>query len=146
MANTTYLGNKIVFDLDVSLTETPEWETVACMTQTDIDSTRETIDVSSKCGPGQVAGAKTQTSNFTGFFITDPEAGVQVSMNEIAAVFDAGESRHWRLIDEDGGAIYYREFNGPMTAYNESSNLNEAVTFTGTIAINGEITRALPVT
>lgn len=146
MANTTYLGNKIIFDLDVSLTDTPEWETVACITQTDLDATRETIDTSSKCGPGQVAGAKTQTANFTGFFITDPVDGVQVSMNELAVVFDAGESRHWRLIDEDGGGVYYREFNGPLTSYKESSNLNEAITFVGAIAINGDVIRTLPVT
>jgi predicted secreted protein len=146
MGNTNYLGNKIIFDLDVSLTDTPEWETVACITQTDIDATRETIDVSSKCGPGQIAGAKTQTANFTGFFIVDPVSGVQVSMNEIAAAFDAGEPRHWRFIDEDGGGTYYREWYGSLTSYKESTNLNEAITFVGAIAINGNVIRTLPIT
>jgi predicted secreted protein len=146
MSNSTYLGNKIIFDKDVSLTDTPEWVTVACITQTDIDGSRETIDTSSKCGPGQVAGAKTQTANFTGFFITDPVEGVQVSMNEIAASFDSGDSGHWRYIDEDGGNIYYREFYGPITSYKESSNLNEAITFVGAVAINGDVIRILPVT
>lgn len=145
MANTKYLGNKVNLELDISLTATPDWQVVACITQTDLDGSRETIDASTKCGPDQLAGQRTDTSNFTGFFIIDPTAE-QVSMNTLAAIYDTGDVRHWRLIDEDGGLTYYREFNGSMTAYNESSNINEPVTFTATLGISGDIIRTLPTT
>jgi len=145
MANTKYLGNKVNLELDISLTATPDWQVVACITQSDLDGTRETIDASTKCGPDQLAGQRTDTSNFTGFFIIDPTVD-QVSMNTLAAIYDSGDVRHWRLIDEDGGATYYREFNGSMTAYNESSNINEPVTFTATLGISGDIIRTLPTT
>jgi len=118
---------------------------VACITDSDIDGSRETIDASTKCGPDQLAGQKTDTANLTGFFITDPTVD-QVSMNTLAAIYDAGEVRHWRFIDEDGGSIYYREFNASMTAYNESSNINEPVTFTATLGISGDVIRILPTT
>lgn len=143
MANTPIKGDIIQLELDVSLTDTPEWRIVACITESDIDGTRETIDASSKCGPAQLAGQRTDTANFTGFYDTHP-AGTNVSMNEIAAAFDSGDSRHWRLIDEDGGDLYYREFNGPITAYNESTNQNEPVTFTASVGINGDIIRTAP--
>lgn len=145
MANTQYLGNKINAELDISVTPTANWKLVACITDSDIDQTRETIDGSSKCGPNQLAGTATNTANLTGFFIIDP-TNSQVSMNELAAVFDSADSRHWRFIDNEGGDIYYREFNGPMTAYNESTNADEPVTFTAAIAINGDIIRTLPTT
>lgn len=146
MANEKILGNKINVELDVSLTETPDWVIVACTTDTDLDMTIEEIDATSKCGPDTLAGETTETMNFTGFYIIDPEAGVQVSMPTIRSVAKAKESRHWRLIDEDGGDLYYREFNGVVTAYNESSNLNEAVTFTATISIKGDTIDVAPTT
>lgn len=141
MANTPLEGKKVSLEYDVSLTATPDWKVVACITDTDLDSSRETIDVSSKCGPGTLAGQATNSVNFTGFFIIDEDTE-QVSGQTLADInFNQdGVSKHWRLIDEDtGGALYYREFNGPLTAYNESSNNNEAVTFTGTISIIGNV-------
>jgi predicted secreted protein len=145
MANTPIKGDVILLELDTSNTDTPTWAVVGCITESDIDGTRETIDASSKCGPAQLAGQKTDTANFTGFYNTDPEAG-EVSMNEIAAAYDDGEIHHWRLIDEDGGDLYYREFRGPITAYNESTNQNEPVTFTASVGINGDIIRTAPTT
>lgn len=145
MPHTIIKGDIILLELDTSLTETPEWKIVGCITESDIDGSRETIDASSKCGPAQLAGQKTDTANFTGFYNTTPEA-TEVSMNEIAAAYDSGDSRHWRLIDEDGGDIYYREFNGPVTSYNESTNQNEPVTFTASVGINGDIIRVAPTT
>lgn len=145
MAKTPYLGNKIILEKDVSLTATPEWRLVACITESDIDGSRETIDASTKCAPAQLAGQKTDTANFTGFFQLGTDPLTEISLNELAEAYDDGDSHHWRLIDEDGGSVYYREFYGPLTAYNESSNLNEPVTFTGTVAINGDIIRTLPV-
>lgn len=144
MANTKLLGNKVNAYLDVAVTGAPEWKLVACITESDIDQSRETIDTSSKCGPGQEAGNATNTANLTGFLIIDPEVN-QVTMNDLAELFDSANSAHWKYEDEDGGNVYYREFNGPLTAFNEASNNNEAVTFTLSIAINGDIIRTLPV-
>lgn len=146
MANTKYLGKNVALELDVSLNpESPDWEIVACLTETDLDGTRETIDANSKCGPDQLPGDKTDTSNFTGFFISDPAAGVQVSMHTLADIYDAGEVRHFRIISADGTTIY-REFNGSLTAYNETFNNGEAVGFSGTISISGDIVRTAPTT
>lgn len=145
MPQTVIKGDVVLLELDVSLTDTPDWKIVGCITESDIDGTRETIDASSKCGPAQLAGQRTDTANFTGFYNTTPEI-TEVSMNEIAAAYDDGNSRHWRLIDEDGGDVYYREFNGPITSYNESTNQNEPVTFTASVGINGDIIRVAPTT
>lgn len=144
MANTPIKGDVIGLYLDISVTDTPNWQLVGCITETDIDGTRETIDASSKCGPAQLAGQKTDTANFTGYFNTDPEAG-EVSMQEIAAAYDAGDIRHWKVEHEDSD-ILYREFRGPVTAYNESYNQNEPVTFTASIGINGDVIRTAPTT
>lgn len=144
MANTPYLGNKIIAQLDRSTTGVADWALVGCLTDSDIDGSRETIDASSKCGPAQLAGQKTDTANFTGFMDAD-QSTPNVTLDELAAIYDAGESRHWRYLDDEGGSTYYREFNGPLTAFNESTNFNEAITFTGTVAITGDIIRTLPV-
>lgn len=144
MANTPFLGNKVIAQLDRSTTDTPDWALLGCLTDSDIDGSRETIDASSKCGPAQLAGQKTDTANFTGFMNIDPLTD-NVTLDELAAIYDAGESRHFRFIDDEGGSLYYREFNGAITAWNESSNFNEPLTFTGAIAITGDIIRILPV-
>lgn len=145
MANTKYLGNKINLYKDQSVTLTPDWMLVACLTDSDIDSTRETIDAGSKCGPDQLAGTKTDTVNATGFFIIDTDAD-QISLNELAISYDSGDSGHWKFEDEDGGTTYYREFNGPILSFNESLNQNEPVTFTLSIGVKGDIIRTLPTT
>lgn len=145
MANKPIAGNKIIMQLDLTTDGgVADWALVGCLTDTDIDSTRETIDASSKCGPATLAGQKTDTVNFTGYLDTEPDVNT-VTLDELAAIYDAADSRHWRLLDEDGGAIYYREFNGTLTAWNESANQNEPVTFTAAMGLNGDIIRTLPV-
>lgn len=146
MANTKITGNVINLELDVSLTDTPDWEIVACLTESDLDMTIEEIDAESKCGQDTLAGTTSEAANFTAFFITDPEAGVQVSMPTVREIAKSKATRHWRFIDEDGGALYYREFDGVITAYNESTNLNEPVTFTATISVKGDTIDVAPTT
>lgn len=145
MPNKPITGNKIIMQLDLTTDGgTPDWALVGCLTDTDIDSTRETIDASSKCGPAQLAGQKTDTVNFTGFLDTDPEPDM-VTLDDIAAIYDSADVRHWRLLDEDGGALFYREFNATLTAWNEDVSQNAPVTFTGAMGVTGDIIRTLPV-
>jgi hypothetical protein len=139
------LGRDVNLYLDTSLTATPNWEMVACITETNIDQSRTTIDASSKCGLNILAGQKNAgTSNFKGFYITDPTV-TQVSMNTIAALYDDGLKHHWKL-STVSGSDYYREFNGYLTTYNESSNFQEAVNFTGAISISGDVILVKPTT
>jgi hypothetical protein len=148
MANTVYDGKEIDLELDVSLTETPDWKLVACLTDSDLDTSRETIDANSKCGNATLAGTATITANFTGFAIKDPDI-TQVSQQALAEInFQGnGEVRHWRYINnEDAGASYYREFNASLTAYNESHNNAESATFTGTLSVVGDVIIEVPTT
>jgi hypothetical protein len=137
-------GDLVNAYLDTAVSGAPVWKLVACITTSDIDGTRETIDANSKCGTDTLSGQKTETANFAGFFITDPTVD-QVSMNTIAAAFDDGLQHHWKFATADE-TVYYREFDGSITAYNESSNINEAVTFTAAVSITGDIIRTAPTT
>jgi hypothetical protein len=140
MATEILNGKDIALELDISLTDTPDWQVVTCITETDLDTARETIDANSKCGPATLAGTATFTANFTGFFAQVLDAG-EISLPSLAVInYEGnGEERHWRLIDTDGGTTYYREFRGALTAFNESSNNNEPVTYTATISIAGNV-------
>lgn len=145
MGTTKYLGKNVALELDVSLTPTPDWEVVVCMTTNDLDGTRETIDANSKCGTDQLAGDKTETANFEGFFVTDPTAGVQVTAGTLRDIFNSGEVRHWRYISADEETVY-REFNGSITAFTETFNNGEAVGFSGAISISGDVIDVAPTT
>lgn len=140
-----YLGKNVAMELDVSETDTPDWEVVVCMTNNGLSGSRDTIDADSKCGSDQLPGDKTDTAEFEGFFISDPQAGLQVTMNTMALLYDNGEVRHWRFISLDGTTIY-REFNGSISDYNETFNNGEAVGYNGTIAVSGDIIRTAPTT
>jgi hypothetical protein len=154
MANERYLGKNTNLYLDESTTNVPSWKLVACLTETGMDGSRDTIDAGSKCGSYQASGNKTDTASFTGFFEPSGDTD-KISLNELAAIYDSGESRHWKISDDGTpysatsptgtpGFLYYREFNGSLTAYTESDNQDEAITFTGTIAISGDIIRTAP--
>lgn len=148
MANTHFDGKEVDLELDVSLTDTPDWKLVACLTESDLDTSRETIDANTKCGNATLAGTATITANFTGFAIKDPDV-TQVSMQTLADInFNGnGSNKHWRYIStEDAGATYYREFDGSLTSYNESTNNAEAVTFSGTLSVVGNVIIEAPTT
>lgn len=146
MANDAVNGSDIILQYDINDgVGTPEWNLVACGTESGIDGTRETIDATSKCGSKQLPGTKTENYNFTGFMAKNPTADT-VSINEMRAVFKAGTTGHWRALDQEtGGATYYREFSGPLTTFNETTNQNEAVGFNMVIAIDGDTIDELPV-
>lgn len=145
MASTKLVGDKIIAQLDLNTVGgAADWALIGCITDSDVDGTRETIDASSKCGPDQLPGQQTNTVNLTGFLNTTPGVD-EVSLNELAAIYDSTILRHFRLMDDEGGDLYYREFFGYLTAWNESSNQNEPVTFTAAIAVSGNVIRVLPV-
>ena len=146
MGSTKYLGKNVALELDVSMTETPDWEVVVCMTNNGLDGSREQIDANSKCGSDQLGGDKTDTASFEGFFVTNPDAGIQVTMNTMRDIYDAGDVHHFRFISADDGATVYREFNGTITTYNETFNNGEAVGYNGTISISGDVISEAPTT
>lgn len=147
MATANFLGDKIMLELDTSTTDVPDWKLVACVTTSDLDGTRQTIDVASKCGPGTLPGNPTDTANFAGFMSTNIDPATQVSLNDIRSVYKNNTIAHWRFLDIDTtGAEFYREFYGGLTTWNESFNTNEAVTFTAAIAINGGTIDTAPTT
>lgn len=144
MANKPIIGDKIIMQFDRATTGPADWALVGCVTDQDIDGSRDTIDASSKCGSAQLAGQKTDTANFTILMDTDP--GVDsMTFDEVAGLYDTGDIYHFRYLDDEGGSIYYREFNASLTAWNESSNKGEPLTGTGTLSISGNIIRTLPV-
>lgn len=144
MANKPILGDKIIMQYDRSVTATPDWALIGCVTDTGLNGSRETIDASSKCGPAQLAGQKTDTANFTVIMDTTPDVNT-ATFDEVAGLYDTGDIYHFRYLDDEGGAIYYREFNASLTEWDESANKGEALTGTGTLAITGDIIRTLPV-
>lgn len=145
-ANEPINGTDIILQYDMNNgVGAPDWNLVACGTESGLDGTTETIDATSKCGSYQLAGTLTETYNFTGYMAKNPEPDV-VSINELRAVFKAKTNAHWRALDQEtGGAQYYREFYGPITTFNETTNQNEAVGFNLSIAINGDTIDELPV-
>jgi len=135
-------GNLVNLYLDMSQTAVPDWKMVACLTDYNFDGSGDVIDASSKCGQAKLAGENEDSSDFTGFFELQPSA-TQVSMNDLMAVYQSKESRHWKASTVDGVA-YYREFNGPLTSYSESAPYNGACEFNGTISHNGSIITVPP--
>lgn len=147
MANEPINGSDIVLQYDTTNgVGEADWNLVACGTESGIDGTRETIDATSKCGTFQLAGNKTENYNYTGFMARNVALDT-VSINQMRDLFNAATIGHWRAIDlETGGTLYYREFFGPLTTFNETTNQNEAVGFNMVIAINGDVIDELPVT
>lgn len=135
-------GNLVNLYVDESLTETPDWRMVACLTDLNFNGDGDTIDASSKCGQAQLAGQSNDSVDFEGFFELTPETS-QVSYETLIEIYKAKVSRHWKIATADGVA-YYREFDGVLTPYNESLPYNDAASFTGTIAISGEIITVAP--
>lgn len=139
-------GDDIVLEVNTGTEVSPVWNLVVCITEQDLDLQRETIDASSKCGNDQLSGQLTINANFTGFFDTAPTGGA-VSMNELMGYILNDDSKQWRMLSsEDDGATYYRQFNGSLTAFNESANSNEPGTFTAGIAVQGTVITEAPTT
>lgn len=139
-------GDEIVLELNTGTTISPVWSLVVCITEQDLDLQAEEIDANSKCGTDTLVGQITTTANFTGFFDDEPDAGA-VSMNELFEIIQAKELKEWRMLNSEGdGDKYYRGFTGRLSAFNESANTGEAVTFTATISVSGAVDTTAPTT
>lgn len=139
-------GDEIVLELNTGTTEAPVWSLVVCITEQDLDLQAEEIDANSKCGTDTLVGQITTAVNFTGFFDSTPDAGA-VSMNELMAIIQAKQAKEWRMLSSaDDGETYYRGVTGRLTAFNESANTGEAVTFTATVSVSGEVITEAPTT
>jgi hypothetical protein len=147
MANTPFNGNEVALEYDISLTDTPDWEVIGCVTDTDLDTSRDTIDANSKCGDATLAGTATFTANFTIFYNKTPDAG-QLPYTTLASLNynGNGDVKHWRIIHVDDPAVIYREFRGSITSFNETFNNNDVVGATATISIVGGVISVAPTT
>jgi len=147
MANTPFNGNEVAIEYDESLTDVPEWLVIGCVTDTDLDTSRDTIDANSKCGDATLAGTATFTANFTMFWNKTPDVG-QVSQVTMADLNYNGNGavKHWRIIHIDDPSIVYREFRGSITSFNETFNNNDVVGATVAISIVGGVITIPPTT
>lgn len=124
---------------------------IACLTDFNIDQTRQEITRQTFCNPGVVdkgPGAVDRSSGFSGLSIDTtsagaPDLGIKASWDKLNELMGAGTVEEWRLDAGLTDTTYY--FEGFISALNQTfPSGDEDANFTGTISITGDLATVDP--
>lgn len=119
------------------------WVVVACLTQKSLKLPTKTIDITSDCGPDQLAGTASATIDIAGFVdydSSDSESGqdfielMQDSQNNESPAYS------WKLEPETpvtGDQSF--TFDANISNYQQNFNTDNPVDFTATLGVQGII-------
>jgi predicted secreted protein len=139
------LGGEVVFLAISTDLVTPAYKNVVCSSG-DIGvagSTEGGATANTRCGVAKGGGRSSWQITGEGVHNTNIAALTEVSANEMAALFQNRTSVLVRVQDETTPANYYRQGQGKITEYEETSNVDGFVTFSFTIEIAGDLDLAV---
>lgn len=138
--NNSVFGSVLTIAISTNLV-TPAWKNIVCSTgRIGVDGTTEGgSTVTTRCGTARSAGRAGYTIPFEGLHNKTVSSTTEVSANDIAALFQNGTQIRVRIQDEGTPANYYREGTGLITEFADGGEADGFVTFSGSIAISGNL-------
>lgn len=145
MANEKLSGKDLNLYRNAGTPESPDWQLIACLTETSLAGETEVLEANSKCGADSAPGITSWTSDFTGYAATNLAADTESSDNMIS-LFQNQTQSEWIITDDPVSPNVWRQFEGFISSYTEDYNFSEAVGFSGTLTIRGLVDTSLPIT
>ena len=140
-----YLFSKTVgVFVDMSDSESPNWELVTCTTSKSLEISVDGVDLNNDC-TGDFSGALPSTVSWSmsieGDADIDPSNGA-ISAAALFGIATNREIRNWKLESQDGNYIRYGR--GFLSSYSESLTTPEYLSFSATLNGVGELFDAIP--
>lgn len=138
------LGTDYVVFVDISETATPNWKVMLCQTTATVNSPKDVIDASSKCGNDSLSELGIETIDFEGQVLQkDATNTSHLSMYEVRQLFRTKEKYNFKLgpkgaTSADDGKIIYSGL-GEIMSLSETYPNKDVATCTGSITFTGEI-------
>ena len=116
---------------------------IACLTTKSLKSPTKTIDITSDCGPDQLAGTANPTIDIAGFVdydSTDSESGQDLFSLQQASQNNESPAYSWKLEPESPIAgDQSLTFDANISNFQEDFNTDNPVSFSATLGVQGFI-------
>lgn len=116
---------------------TASFKYVVCNEDLSLDGTSDEVSRPTKCGTLKTAGTPSYEAPFSGV-ANFANSADQISHNELSDWFAAQTVLDWVISDAaTGGAVIDKSGTGVLTAYSEGYPVDDFISFTATLAVNG---------
>lgn len=123
------------------------WIPIACLTTKSFKSPTKTIDVTSDCGPDQLAALANQTVDIAGFVdydSSDSESGQNLYELQQDTQNQSSPAYHWRIYPGDAiTGDQSLEFDANISNFQEDFNTDTPVSFSATLGVQGTVTQEI---
>lgn len=135
----------ILSRLSVASPET--WVPLACLTTKSFKSPTKTIDVTSDCGPDQLAALANQTIDIAGFVdydSSDSESGQSLYELQQDPQNQSSPAYSWKLYPATSQAgDQSLTFDANISNFQEDFNTDNPVSFSATLGVQGVVTQEI---
>lgn len=143
--NRTIIGTDYLLFINTGTTVSPVWKVPLCQTTLTLNTPKDVIDSSSKCGTKSDTVPGQETIEFEGLILAkDPANPNHMSLFDLRQIFRDGDSFEFRAgprgetAADDGKIIY--SGTGKFTSLSDTYPNKDNATATGSISVNGELT------
>lgn len=136
--NNKIAGNLVAVEISTDL-ETPDWKEVVCGQDASLDGSKDVTTTKTKCGTIKTASDPSWSFSGTGILNHTPGAG-ELSGDDLIEILQGDTDVLVRLTYATDNNLYYRQGQGVMTAYSETSNTDDPVSYDFTIEVSGDLT------
>lgn len=130
-------GNLVAVEISTDLV-TPDWKEVVCGQDASLDGSKDVTTTKTKCGTIKTASDPSWSFSGTGILNHTPGAG-ELSGDDLIAILQGDTDVLVRLTYATDDTLYYRQGQGVMTAYSETSNTDDPVSYDFTIEVSGDL-------
>ena len=124
-----------------------EWTPLACLTTKSFKSPTKTIDVTSDCGPDQLAALANQTIDIAGFVdydSSDSESGQTLYDLQQDPQNAESPAYSWRIYPATSQAgDQSLTFDANISNFQEDFNTDTPVSFSATLGVQGTVTQTI---
>ena len=116
------------------------YSTVICLTSNGTSRSRDVVTSATKCGTTSTVGSLTETVNFEGVIMVDPDAG-ESSFVDLLDLMTSGDSFTFKQgVLEPGDGDYTAFGVGYLSALDDTYAVDSNSTFSGTITPTSPLT------
>lgn len=138
------IGTDYLLFINTGTTEAPVWKVPLCQTSVTVNTPKNVIDASSKCGPDSLIENAPETVDFEGQVLQqDPTNTTHMSLFDLRQLYRDGGLHEFKVgprgstVDDNGKIIY--SFSGYLSNLTDTYGNGEVGTVSGSIAVSGEI-------
>lgn len=136
--NNKIAGNLVGVWVSTNLV-TPDWKEIVCGQDANLDGSKDVTTTKTKCGVIKTASDPSWSFSGSGILNHTPGAA-ELSSDELIEILQGDTDVLVKLEYATDDTLYYREGQGVMTAYSETSDTDNPVSFDYTIEVSGDLT------